>query len=439
MLTVFARAFRIPELRRKLLFTLAIVALFRLGQVVPAPGVDVAVVRACAGSASGGLFDLAQMLSGGAMLQLSVFALGVMPYVTASIVMQLLAVVVPRLEALRKEGQNGQARITQYTRYLTVALAVLNAGTVVALARGGGLLPGCPRPLLRDDGLLPSAVLVVTMVAGACVVMWLGELITGRGVGNGMSLLMFTQVVAVFPGYMSKIFVLTPAGAVVMVVAGLFLVAAVIFVEQAQRRVPIRYARPVGRRAYGGGGSYIPLKVNQAGIVPVIFTSSLLYLPALASPLLGDGAQGWVERNLAAGAHPLYMSVYALLVAAFAYFYVSITFNPDEVADGIRRHGGFVPGLRPGKPTARHLAYVLSRLTAPGAVYLAVLALLPLVAFAILRDPGTQQNFPFGGTSVLIMVGVGLETVKQIEAQLQQRDYEGFLRKPVKPVKPAAA
>ncbi|MGI5281886.1 preprotein translocase subunit SecY [Nonomuraea polychroma] len=428
MLTVLIRAFRLPDLRKKLLFTLALIALFRLGQVMPSPGVDVVAVRECVSTAGGGLFDLAQMLSGGAMLQLSVFALGVMPYITASIVMQLFAVLVPHLDALRKEGQRGQAKITQYTRYLTVALALLNAGTVVALARTGQLLPGCARPLLRDDGLLSSAVLVLTMVAGACVVMWLGELITDRGIGNGMSLLMFTQVVAVFPGYMAKIFVLTPVGAVVMIVAGLFLVAAVVFVEQAQRRVPVQYAkRMVGRRMYGGSSTYIPLKVNQAGIVPVIFTSSLLYLPTLAAPLLGDEVGAWMARNLTSGTHPLYMSVYVLLIVAFAYFYVSITFNPEEVADTMRRYGGFVPGIRPGRSTARYLAYVLSRLTAPGAAYLGVLALLPLVAFAILKDPSTQQNFPFGGTSVLIMVGVGLDTVKQIETQLQQRNYEGFL------------
>ncbi|MEV5499992.1 preprotein translocase subunit SecY [Nonomuraea fuscirosea] len=429
MLTVLTRAFRVPELRGKLLFTLALIGLFRLGQVMPAPGVDVVAVRECAGSASGGLFDMVQLLSGGAMLHLSVFALGVMPYITASIVMQLLAVVVPRLDALRKEGSRGQAKITEYTRYLTVGLAVLNAGTVVTLARAGQLLPGCSRPLLRDDGLLAVAVIVVTMVAGTCAVMWLGELITERGIGNGMSLLMFTQVVAVFPAYMSKIFVLSPFSFVVMILSGLVLVAAVVFVEQAQRRVPVSYAkRMVGRRMYGGRGTYIPMKVNQAGIVPVIFTSSLLYLPTLAAPLLGPEARAWVELNLTAGSHPLYMTVYVLLIAAFAYFYVAITFNPVEVADNIRRYGGFVPGIRPGRPTAEYLAYVLSRLTAPGAVYLGVLALLPLVAFAILRDPGTQQNFPFGGTSVLIMVGVGLDTVKQIESQLQQRNYEGFLK-----------
>ncbi|MGW0485670.1 preprotein translocase subunit SecY [Nonomuraea sp. NPDC003214] len=429
MLTVLTRAFRMPELRGKLLFTLGLLALFRLGQVLPTPGVDVLAVRECAGAARGGLFDMVQLLSGGAMLRLSVFALGVMPYITASIVMQLLTVVVPRLEALRKEGQSGQARITQYTRYLTVALAVLNATTVVALARSGQLLPGCARPLLRDDGLLAVAVLVVTMVAGTCVVMWIGELITARGIGNGMSLLMFTQVVAVFPGYMSTMLLVSPVAFTVILVSGAFVVAAVVFVEQAQRRVPVQYARRlVGRRLYGGTSTYIPLKVNQAGIVPVIFASALLYLPALAAPMLGPEAGAWVSRHLAAGDSPLYMSVYVLLVVVFAYFYVSITFNPVEVADNIRKYGGFVPGVRPGRATAEYLAHVLTRLTAPGAAYLAVLALVPLVAFAILRDPSTQQNFPFGGTSVLIMVSVGLETVKQVEAQVQQRAYEGFLR-----------
>ncbi|MBN6052800.1 preprotein translocase subunit SecY [Nonomuraea sp. RK-328] len=429
MLTVLIRAFRVPELRRKLLFTLGLLALFRLGQVLPAPGVDVVAVRQCLGTARGGLADMVQLLSGGAMLKLSVFALGVMPYITAGIVMQLAAVLVPRLEALRKQGQNGQAKITQYTRYFTVGMAVLNATTVTALARTGNLLPGCTTPLLRDQSLLAVAVIVVTMVAGTCLVMWFGELITDRGIGNGMSLLMFTQVVAVFPSYMSTIFMVSPFSFAVMLVTGAFLVAGVVYVEQAQRRLPVQYAkRMVGRRMYGGTSTYIPLKVNQAGIVPVIFTSSLLYLPTMAAPLLGDGVGGWLSRVLGTGTHPLYLAAYVLLVVGFSYFYVSISFNPVEVADSMRRYGGFVPGIRPGGPTAGYLAYVLSRLTAAGALYLGVLALLPMIAFMILRDPGTQQNFPFGGTSVLIMVGVGLETVKQIEAQLQQRNYEGFLR-----------
>ncbi len=423
------RAFRVPELRKKLLFTLGLLALFRFGQVMPSPGVDVVAVRQCLGTARGGLIDMMQLFSGGAMLKLSVFALGVMPYITASIVMQLVPALVPRLETLRKEGQAGQARITQYTRYLTVGLAVPNAGTVVALARSGQLLPGCPRPLLHDDGLTSAVVIVLTMVAGACVVMWAGELITERGIGNGMSLLMFAQVVAVFPSYLSTVFVVSPFSFAVVLVSGAFVVAGVVFVEQAQRRVPVQYAkRMVGRRMYGGTSTYLPLKVNQAGIVPVIFATSLLYLPTLAAPLLGEGAAGWIARVLTSGTHPLYLGSYVLMIVGFAYFYVSISVNPVEVADGMKRYGGFVPGIRPGRPTAGYLAYVLSRLTAAGAAYLGVLALLPLVAFMILKDPGTQQNFPFGGTSVLIMVGVGLDTVKQIEAQVQQRDYEGFLR-----------
>ncbi|MFI6477653.1 preprotein translocase subunit SecY [Nonomuraea sp. NPDC050663] len=417
------RALRLPDLRKKILFTAGIIVLFRLGQVLPAPGVDVVVVRQCLAGASGGFYDIVQLFSGGAMLKLSVFALGVMPYITASIVMQLLSTVVPRLDQLRKAGE--QRKITQYTRYLTVALAVLNATTIVTMAQSGQLLSNCPQPLLHDTGLLAIAVIIVTMVAGACAVMWLGELITERGVGNGMSLLIFTQVVAVFPSYLASIYVASPFALVVLLGTGVFLVAAVVYVEQAQRRIPVQYAkRMVGRRMYGGSSTYIPLKVNQAGIVPVIFASSLLYLPVLLQPVLGD----WVALYLTRGDHPVYMAVYVTLIVGFTYFYVSITFNPVEVSDNIRKFGGFVPGIRPGRPTALYLSHVLSRLTAPGALYLGILSLLPLVAMAILRDPSTQQNFPFGGATVLIMVSVGLDTVKQVEAQLQQRNYEGFLR-----------
>lgn len=426
------RAFRVPDLRGKLLFTLAMITLFRFGQILPAPGVNVVAVRECLnGGTRGGLVDMLQLFSGGAMLKLSVFALGIMPYITAGIVVQLLTVMIPRLEALRKEGRQGQAKITQYTRYLTVALAVLNATTVVAMARAGRIFPNCDRQVLYDQSLMTIAVVVVTLVAGTCVVMWLGELITDRGIGNGMSILIFTQVIAVFPSYMSNIFRLSPLALATMLVSGVFLVAAVVFIEQAQRRIPVQYAkRMVGRRMYGGTSTYLPLKVNQAGIVPVIFTSSLLFLPQLAMQLTGGTGpvSAWIARYLVSGDHPVYITAYLLLIVAFTYFYVSITFNPDEVADNMRRFNGFVPGIRPGRPTAEYLRFVLSRLTAPGAAYLATLSLIPIIAFMLLRDPATQQNFPFGGTSVLIMVGVGLDTVKQIEAQLDQRDYRGFLR-----------
>ncbi|WP_285777357.1 preprotein translocase subunit SecY [Microtetraspora sp. NBRC 13810] len=437
MLSVFARAFRTPDLRKKILFTLAVIALFRLGQFLPAPGAHVVNVQRCLTQAqtgdNAGFYQTVQFFSGGGMLKLSVFALGIMPYITASIVMQLLAVVIPRLEALKKEGSSGTAKITQYTRYLAVGLAVLNAATLVALARTGGIFPNCPHPLLTGQDLMTVVTLVVTLTAGAAAVMWLGELITERGVGNGMSLLIFTQVVAFFPAYLLGILRQDVVAFVTMMVVGGFLVAAVVFVEQAQRRVPVQYAkRMVGRRMYGGSSTYIPLKVNQAGIIPVIFTSSLLYLPQLAVGFL-DGGQpnpvtGWISAYLVSGDHPVYVFTYLTLIVAFTFFYVSITFDPVEVADNMRRFGGFVPGIRPGRPTAEYLGYVLNRLTAPGAAYLGVLSVIPIIAFVLLGDPQTQQNFPFGGASILIMVGVGLDTVKQIESQLQQRHYEGFLR-----------
>ncbi|MBG0827153.1 preprotein translocase subunit SecY [Planomonospora sp. ID67723] len=430
MPTMLIRAFRVPDLRKKILFTLGVVALFRFGQILPAPGVNVVAVRECLRGTGGGLVDMLQLFSGGAMLKLSVFALGIIPYITASILVQLLTVMIPRLAALRKEGSRGQAKITQYTRYLTVALAVLQATTVVSLARTGGIFPNCRRQVLYDQGPAAAAVLVVTMVAGTCMVMWLGELVTDRGIGNGMSILIFVQVVAAFPSYVSTIFVLSPFALAAMLLTGVFLVAAVVFMEQAQRRIPVQYAkRMVGRRMYGGTSTYLPLKVNQAGIVPVIFASSLLYLPQLAMQLTGGTGPvaEWVGYYLA-GDHPVYVTVYLSLIVAFTYFYVSITFDPAEVADTMKRYGGFVPGIRPGRPTAEYLRFALSRLIAPGAAYLAVLSLIPIIAFVILRDPATQQNFPFGGTTVLIMVGVGLDTVKNIEAQLEQRAYTGFLR-----------
>ncbi|MCC5580729.1 preprotein translocase subunit SecY [Microtetraspora sp. AC03309] len=431
MLTVLIRAFRVPDIRKKILFTLALIVLFRFGQILPAPGVNLVAVQECLRGSRNGLVDMLQLFSGGAMLKLSVFALGVVPYITAGIVIQLLTVVIPRLEALRKEGRQGQAKITQYTRYLTVALALLQAGTVVSLARAGQIFPTCDRRLLHDQSPLTVVVIVTTMVAGTAVIMWLGELITDRGIGNGMSILIFTQVVAAFPSYMSNIFLLSPVALAAMLLAGVFLVAAVVFMEQAQRRVPVQYAkRMVGRRMYGGTSTYLPLKVNQAGIVPVIFTSSLLFLPQLAAQFMGGTGPvaEWIARHLVSGDDPVYMTAYLLLVVAFTYFYVSITFNPVEVADTMKRFGGFVPGVRPGRPTAEYLRYTLSRLTAPGALYLGTLSLIPIVAFVMLRDPATQQSFPFGGTTVLIMVGVGLDTVKQIEAQVEQRTYAGFLK-----------
>ncbi|MFB4300732.1 preprotein translocase subunit SecY [Actinomadura sp. NTSP31] len=428
MLTAFARAFRTPELRRKLLFTLFVVLVFRLGQNLPLPNVDVAALRSAADAAKKGnqLYGLLDLFSGGALLKLSVFALGIYPYITASIILQLLTVVVPKLEALKKEGQSGTTKITQYTRYLTVALAVLQGASVVAMTSAGQLFQGSDG-ILRDEGVFPIATMVVCMVAGTAVTMWLGELVTERGVGNGMSVLILTQVVAVFPGQLWAIYQ-AKGGFVfaLVIIVGLAIMAGVVFVEQAQRRIPVQYAkRMVGRRVYGGTSTYIPLKVNQAGIIPVIFASSLLYLPVLATRLWPDVK--WLQRiqPFLDQADPWHMAAFFALIVFFTYFYVAITFNPTEVAGNMQKYGGFVPGIRPGRPTAEYLDHVLTRITAPGSVYLGLVALVPMAALALL-DVGNQ--FPFGGTTILIAVGVALDTVKQIESRLQQHNYEGFLR-----------
>ncbi|WP_327637868.1 preprotein translocase subunit SecY [Kribbella sp. NBC_00482] len=433
MLGAFANAFKTPDLRRKILFVLFIVVIFRIGSVVPAPGVNVQSLHTCIkisqGGANANLYNLINLFSGGALLQLAIFALGIMPYITASIILQLLTVVIPRLESLKKEGQAGQGKITQYTRFLTVGLAILQSTAFVALARTPGrLFQGCSEPLLYKDDWFTIMVMVLTMTAGTGIIMWLGELITDRGVGNGMSILIFTQIVATFPTQLWSIRKQKGITTFVVVIAiGLVIMAAVIFIEQAQRRIPVQYAkRMVGRKMFGGTSTYIPLKVNQAGVIPVIFASSLLYLPVLISQFQqGKGWSNWIQGNLVKGDHPIYMATYVALIIFFTYFYVSITFNPKEVADNMKKYGGFIPGIRAGRPTEEYLKYVLDRITLPGAIYLAVISMIPLVALVLLN---ASQNFPFGGTSILIMVGVGLDTVKQIESQLQQRNYEGFLR-----------
>jgi preprotein translocase subunit SecY len=441
MLTAFLRAFRTPDLRRKLLFTIFIIGVFRLGSTLPTPGISVQAVNHCvnaaATSGSANVYQLVNLFSGGALLRLTVFALGIMPYITASIIMQLLAVVIPRLETLQDEGQAGTAKITQYTRYLTIGLGILQSTGIVALARSGRLFSGCNQSLLINDSVFTVTTMVITMTAGTAVIMWLGELITDRGVGNGMSLMIFTQVIAVFPTELSSVYQSKGTFALIVVIlVGIAIVGFIAFMEQAQRRIPVQYAkRMVGRRMYGGTSTYIPMKVNQAGVIPVIFASSLLYIPQLAASLFGNSShpQGWVTWIDKYFVSPqgggqdatLYIAVFFLLIVFFTYFYVSITFNPEKVADNMKKYGGFIPGIRPGRPTAEYLQYVLSRLTAAGAPYLGFVALIPLVAFSLV---GAGNTIPFGGTSILIAVGVGLDTVKQIESQLQQRNYEGFLR-----------
>jgi preprotein translocase subunit SecY len=435
VLSAFASAFRTPDLRKKLLFTLGIIVLYRLGASVPTPNTNVKNINNCiqiAGSgASKDVYSLINLFSGGALLRLSVFALGILPYITASIIIQLLVVVIPRFEQLKKEGQAGQQKLTQYSRYLTIGLAVLQSTGFIALARSGQLFQGCNDPILYKTDVFTLSTMVLCMTAGTGVIMWLGELITDRGVGNGMSVLMFTSIAARIPNEGQTILQNAGGFAFTLILAlGLAIIAAVVFVEQAQRRIPVQYAkRMIGRRQYGGTSTYLPLKVNQAGVIPVIFASSLLYIPQLISQLQsgnGGGFQRWVNNYLINQQSWVHITIYFVLIIFFAYFYVSITFNPEERADDMKKYGGFIPGIRPGRPTAEYLQFVLSRITLPGALYLGIVAILPNFFFAM--TGGNNQNFPFGGTAVLIMVGVGLDTVKQIESQLMQRNYEGFLR-----------
>ncbi len=431
MLSAFGMAFKTPELRKKIFFTLSIMALFRFGSVIPTPGVSYANVKSCIDNAQNtGLFGLINLFSGGALLHLSVFALGIMPYITSSIIIQLLTVVIPRFETLKNEGQSGQSTLTQYTRYLTIGLAILQSTGLIAVARTPGrLISGCSLPIIPDASWQRIVTMIVVMTAGTSVIMWLGELITDRGVGNGMSILIFTSIAAGFPGQLWSIKVSKGLPVFLFVLLmGFAVVAAVVFVEQAQRRIPVQYAkRMVGRQAYGGTSTYIPIKVNQAGVIPVIFASSLLYIPSLVVNFTNSqaGWAVWISRNLVKGDHPIYILLYSALIIFFTYFYVAITFNPEEVADNMKKYGGFIPGIRAGRPTSEYLTYVLSRITAPGSLYLALVAIIPIIALVAF---GASQNFPFGGTAILIVVGVGLDTAKQIESQLQQRSYEGFLK-----------
>ncbi|WP_370893852.1 preprotein translocase subunit SecY [Janibacter sp. GXQ6167] len=441
MLTAFSRAFKTPDLRKKLLFTLGIIVLFRLGSHVPTPNVNYTKVQACiAGARQEGtsFLGMANLFSGGALLQLSIFALGIMPYITASIIVQLLTVVIPKFEELKKEGQQGQVKMTQYTRYLTIALAVLQSATFVTFARNPSQLfnnAQCTE-ILNSDSTPSILIMVLTMTAGTGLIMWLGELITDKGVGNGMSLLIFSSIVATFP---SALWAIQQRDGrwdlfFIVILLGLFVVTAVVFVEQSQRRIPVQYAkRMVGRQMYGGTSTYIPIKVNMANVIPVIFASSLLMLPVMVAQFqrgqtLEDtpGWAQWIDANIAPPNSGWHIALYVSLILFFTFFYVSITFNPTEVADNMKKYGGFIPGIRAGRPTAEYLAYVLNRITVAGAIYLATISLIPLVAFGYLGP--AAQNIPFGGVSIIIMVGVGLETVKQIESQLQQRHYEGFLR-----------
>jgi preprotein translocase subunit SecY len=432
MLRAFTNAFKIPDLRGKILFTLAIIAVYRLGSFIPIPGVDYGVLQGILeqSEGQGGVQALLNLFSGGALSQLAVFALGIMPYITASIIMQLLTVVIPKLEEWQKEGETGTKKITQWTRYLTVVLSVLQATALIVLIQSGQLFQGAADAagLIPNPSVPIKLLMILTLTAGTAFIMWLGELITQRGIGNGMSLIIFAAIVAGLPSQGAQILRRDPGGEIlfaILCVVALILIVGVVFVEQGQRRIPVQYAkRQVGRRTYGGTSTYIPLKVNQSGVIPIIFASSLLYLPQLASSIVNrPGFTSFVDTYFASGAHPLYALLFFVLVVFFAYFYTAITFNPIDVADNMKKYGGFIPGIRPGRPTAEYLDRVLTRITLPGALYLASLAILPLL---VLGAAGV--NFPLGGSTLLIVVGVGLETMKQLESQLLQRHYEGFLK-----------
>ncbi|MDQ1505984.1 MAG: preprotein translocase subunit SecY [Actinomycetota bacterium] len=434
MLSRLRNMFRVADLRNKILFTLIVIAIYRLGSHLPLPYVDFSAIQALKDrAAQGGALEFLDLFSGGALTNVAVFALGIMPYITSSIIMQLLAVVIPKLEEWQQQGQVGQKKITQWTRYLTVALALMQStGIVFALHQGGGSFLGSSNALNGIDliphfGAARVLLIVTTLTAGTAMIMWLGELITQRGIGNGMSILIFSSVVSRLPAQGSAIWATgNYFQFATVILMGIGMIVGIIFVEQGQRRIPVQFAkRVVGRRMYGGQSTYIPLKVNQSGVIPIIFASSVLYFPALITGVLPwTGVQTWVQNNIVDQRSAFHIAAYALLIIFFAYFYTAIAFNPQQQADIIRKQGGFIPGIRPGPPTERYLQQVLNRITLPGSIFLMVIAIIPLLVFAAWNI----RQFPFGGTAILITVGVALETMKQIDSQLMMRNYEGFLR-----------
>jgi preprotein translocase subunit SecY len=422
MLRAFVNAFKIPDLRKKILFSIAIIALYRLGSHIPVPNVDVSRLQQLQGLRGQGQLSALQFIdlfSGGALTNFAIFALGILPYITSSIIMQLLTVVIPRLEQWQQQGEVGVKKITQWTRYMTVTLALVQSTGLVFLFNS-------QFGVVRVFSAPRVALIVITMTAGTAMIMWMGELITQRGIGNGMSLLIFTSIISRLPAEGGAI--LSQAGQLkffFLLGLGVAIILAVVFMEQGQRRIPVQYAkRVVGRRMMGGGSTYIPLKVNQSGVIPIIFASSVLYFPVLLQNVIHwQPFQDFVNRYLVNQSSAAYMLIYGALIIFFAYFYTAIQFNPLRTADNIRKSGGFIPGIRPGKPTADYLSNILNRITLPGSLFLALIALLPTFFLAIWGITA----FPFGGTSILITVGVALETMKQIESQLMMRHYEGFL------------
>jgi preprotein translocase subunit SecY len=436
--------FKVTDLRNKILFTFMIVALYRIGTAIRVPGVDPLAIDQLKEGAQGGVLGLFNLFSGQAFTSFSIFGLGIMPYITASIIMQVLGVVIPKLEELQQQGAVGQRKITQYTRYVTIALALLQATVLVFLfgTGGGGAFYSAvqaPTVPLLPDGIWPRGYLIIpSLVAGTALLMWMGELISQRGIGNGMSMIIFASVVSGIPtGFWNIWQVNKQVWFFALIALTLAIIVAVVFVELGQRRIPVQFAkRVVGRRMMGGQNTYIPLKVNQSGVIPIIFASSILLLPAILASFFGNPTgDGWwddlrrqiqetIDGYILNSQNVVYITVFALLIVAFAYFYNSIAFDPVRQADQIRRQGGFIPGVRPGPQTESYLAKAVNRITLPGAVFIAAIAIMPY----LLLWAADVQNFPFAGTSVLISVGVSLELMRQIDSQLMLRNYEGFLK-----------
>jgi preprotein translocase subunit SecY len=415
MVDAIKNAFRLPDLRKRILFTLFIVLVYRIGSHIPTPGIPIGAVKQL--FQGGGVFGFLDLFAGGALSQFAVFALGIMPYITASIVMQLLTLVIPTLEEWSKQGDVGQKKIAQWTRYLTLFIATVNAISMTFFIK---------RSLnLQLDGVKMFTV-VITLIAGTAVIMWLAELITQHGIGNGMSLLIFTSIVSRFPDSVAKTYQVAPAYILILTLILLVMMfSAIIYIELAQRRITVQYAkRVVGRRVYGGGTTYLPIKVNSSGVIPIIFAASFLVIPSTIAQLSGSKALESFVRIFSPG-QPIYMIVYFVLIILFAFFYAAVVFNPVQIAENLQKWGGFIPGVRPGRPTAEYLNRVLTRITLPGAVFIALVAIVPPIFLSILNVPFFGE---FGGTSILILVGVALETARQIEAQLLMRHYEGFIK-----------
>ncbi len=431
MLSSLKNIAKVADLRNKVLFTLLIIGIYQFGANVPVPGVSYAAIQAITNSAkSSGLLGFFDLFSGGALARAAVLGLGIMPYITSSIIIQLLGTVIPKFAEWRDQGAVGQRKLTQATRYLTIALALMQASGLVFLLHSGELLgnqSSAPQ-LIPNFSVFHVLFIILTFTAGTAFVMWLGELITQRGIGQGMSIIIFSNVVATIPLDIDIIKADKHwAGVVIILAVWILLLVAIVYVELGQRRIPVTFARRVqGRRMYGGQSTYIPLKVNQAGVIPIIFASSLLYIPVLVSTVLPwKGLHNWVQNNLLSPTGGMYLSLYGLFIILFTFFYVQVSFDPYQQADSIRQQGGYIPGIRPGAPTERYLSGILNRITLPGSIFLASVALLP----SLILSAWHISTIPFFGTTLLISVGVALETNKQIDSQLTMRNYEGFLNK----------